>query len=356
MFPFYFIFLHDRYRYQYQNTKYQISRFSIITQHIFGLSGPDELDFSDIGYNYEVMHKHFKSMQIGFTAPMARVPLIGRTEWAQKNFKPSREKLTTFISKAIDRSLQHAAEGNGSFSSVVAEIAKNKSYDPAPGSDTRAALEREILFIVDAGYETTSHTLSHIFYLLAKNPHVQDAIRDEIRSVMGENPDLTKITTAHLGKLTYLTAVARETLRVLSTISIVGATVQNDTVINGFMIPKDTTILCNVRGSQTRADLFPESEKFLPERWLSKSSGEVDDGFEDINKIGENSQMLELNFGLGPHACLGKNLAYLEIRTIVAMLVDRFNVKVKPGYKMELTTDATIHARNGVWLILEDRF
>src|SRR4051812_26642340 len=123
-------------------------RFSIITQYVFGLSGTDELDFSDLGDTYENMRLHFKSMQSGFTDIWARLPLVGNTEWAHQNFKPSRDKLMAFIGKAIDRALQRTADGDGNFTSVVAEIAKDKDYNPARGSDTRLALEREILLII----------------------------------------------------------------------------------------------------------------------------------------------------------------------------------------------------------------
>lgn len=64
--------------------------------------------------------------------------------------------------------------------------------------------------------------------------------------------------------------------------------------------------------------IYEHCEEFIPERWYSKP-----------NMIKHNDAFIP--FSTGPYSCIGKNLAYLEIRLLVAQIIMQFDVALAPG-------------------------
>ena len=65
-------------------------------------------------------------------------------------------------------------------------------------------------------------------------------------------------------------------------------------------------------------DNYARATEFIPERWNSKP---------DLIKHKD----AFAPFSTGPFGCIGKNLAYMEVRTITAQLIDQFDVSLAPG-------------------------
>jgi cytochrome P450 len=65
--------------------------------------------------------------------------------------------------------------------------------------------------------------------------------------------------------------------------------------------------------------IYPEATSFLPERWYSKRDELIKhkDAFAP--------------FSMGPFGCIGKNLAYMQIRTLTARILLKFDVGFAPG-------------------------
>lgn len=70
--------------------------------------------------------------------------------------------------------------------------------------------------------------------------------------------------------------------------------------------------------SFTAEDNFAKPNDFVPERWSSKP---------DMIKHPD----AFAPFSIGPFSCIGRNLAYMELRTITSQIVDQFEVKLAPG-------------------------
>ena len=69
-----------------------------------------------------------------------------------------------------------------------------------------------ILFMV-AGSDTSANTLAFTCYQLAKNPEIQEKLKDEINSMFDENPTEESLTYEDLQRMPYLEQVICETLR-----------------------------------------------------------------------------------------------------------------------------------------------
>lgn len=160
-----------------------------------------------------------------------------------------------------------------------------------------------------AGIDTGAFTLSYVLHNLATNPDKQELLANEVQTLLFKSDG--EVTPKVLAEARYLKAVLKETYR-LRPVSIgVGRIIQDDTVIRGYRIPKDTVVVTQNQVSCQLPEYFPEADRFLPERWLNK---------ENINPF------LVLPFGHGPRACIGRRMAEQNLYAAVIQLVARYKI------------------------------
>lgn len=140
----------------------------------------------------------------------------------------------------------------------------------------------------------------------------------------------SKVTATTLEKIPYLRACIKETLRMYPVVLGNGRSLQTDTVISGYNVPKgvslayddgahmDSTLTLS-EYLQTHVifphyvlsnaeEYFPEPEKFMPERWLKG-----DENFqEDMHRY------VSLPFGYGRRTCIGRRFADAELAILLA--------------------------------------
>jgi cytochrome P450 len=90
-----------------------------------------------------------------------------------------------------------------------------------------------------------------------------------------------------------------------------------DSVIAGIRVPAGTTVLCLMRGESLSPRHFMNPEAFAPERWL-RGGGPT--------QISSAARRVSMPFGAGPRICPGRNLALLEIKLAMAMLLAHFEI------------------------------
>lgn len=179
---------------------------------------------------------------------------------------------------------------------------------------------------------------------LTDNQHIQSKLRNILYSSLASAAQDQRFPTfeeLRSTRIPYLDAVLEEMLR-LNAVT-VNREALCDTEILGHPIPKGTEVFLISNGpgfltppmpidnekrseSSRAAKLRDTWEKdltvFDPERWLVYK----DDG--DVEFDGAAGP--QLVFGLGPRACWGRRLAHMEMRTIIALLVWRFELLETP--------------------------
>jgi cytochrome P450 len=229
--------------------------------------------------------------------------------------------------RALDRSLAALRPAVASFMEEARErIAARPELRGAPENFLEgmiAAQEQEGTFSDDeilanvftlllAGEDTTSHTMAWTISALATMPEVQSRWAEEAREVLGEEHYPSRYETVEL--LPYGEGVLRESMRLKSVAPIGSAEPLADTEVAGVAMPAGTRILLLTRKAGLRdVDRAPE---FRPERWL-------DDGDQPDQKS-------FLTFGAGPRFCPGRNLAFLEAKTALAMIARNFEISLDP--------------------------
>ncbi|TLD16310.1 uncharacterized protein PgNI_02606 [Pyricularia grisea] len=161
-----------------------------------------------------------------------------------------------------------------------------------------------------AGSETTATTLAGALYLLCRNPNAFASATDEVRNAFANPKDIDMTSTRYL---VYLHGVVEETLRLFPPVpsTLPRITPPEGHLINGRFVPGDCRVLH-----------FANANLFRPERWFPSGPG-------GKNKVkitrpskydGDRREAFK-TFSIGPRNCIGKHLAYAEIRTILAKLL-----------------------------------
>ncbi|KAL8704284.1 MAG: hypothetical protein Q9201_002538 [Fulgogasparrea decipioides] len=193
-----------------------------------------------------------------------------------------------------------------------------------------SVLEIEATFraLVVAGSETTATALSGILGNLLQTLGAMQELVKEIRDAFSHG---SEIVAAKVDGLAYLNAVIEEGLRMCPPVALGMPRLvpEGGSTVSGFPLPASTFVSCPGYASNRSALNFPSSpNEFNPSRWLSSSSSSPPNN-NSLPPMKQGTHQSAFNpFSLGPRNCLGRNLAYLELRLILARLVWEFDVEL----------------------------
>lgn len=193
--------------------------------------------------------------------------------------------------------------------------------------------------IIVAGSDTSSTTMGIALFFLMENPQVLAELRQELLDVFGD--DLTLVTDfARMDNKTcpLLNAVINESLRIFPPVP-TGLQRESPSPaivdVNGqkVVIPANTIVTLPIWSLHRDARNFsPEPLRFRPERWLRPEKEER------FNKAAFTP------FSFGKTSCVGKALAYMEIRLVIANLVRHFNFVPADNYDAQKFQDGLVDA------------
>ncbi|XP_054930882.1 cytochrome P450 3A5-like isoform X2 [Dermacentor andersoni] len=190
-------------------------------------------------------------------------------------------------------------------------------------SPEEVGINTTILFI--AGFETTATGLSYLAYVLAKHQDVQENVREEVKSVIARYGELDY--TAITQGLKYLARVVDETLRMFPpVVTFTTRSAVNDFEYNGIKYKAGTSILSPTIQIHMDPRIWPEPEKFDPDRFLPEN-------------VAARPTIAYQPFGDGPRNCIGKRLALLEIIYTGARMVEKFKLTLGESQKGRMNMD-----------------
>ncbi|KAJ3549268.1 hypothetical protein NM208_g587 [Fusarium decemcellulare] len=169
--------------------------------------------------------------------------------------------------------------------------------------------------LIIAGSETTATLLSAATFFLTSHPETLMKLTNEVRSSFSCEKEIDLISVQ---KLVYMLAVLDETLRMYPPVPAGGPRkiAPGGDVILGQYVPGGTIAEIWHYAVYHNPLHFALPDDFIPERWLNDPRFETDkqDAFQP--------------FSFGPRNCIGKNLAYSEMRLILARMVWNFDMKL----------------------------
>ncbi|KAK0466882.1 cytochrome P450 monooxygenase [Desarmillaria tabescens] len=242
-------------------------------------------------------------------------PLVKRTPWlwqAGKDF----DAIVGMAMVAVAKRLEVPTDRNDFLSKLLA--GKDEDGNPMGREEVTA----EALNLLIAGSDTTAKSACTIVYLLARTPSVQGKLQKELDEYLGSDV----ATAEQVKNLPYLQAVINEGLRLYPAVAMGLPRVapEGGMMILGNHFPAGTVVSVPTYTIHRDPAVFGDDvEEFRPERWFERNSASMSKAFAP--------------FSLGPRACIGRNLANLELQIIIASIFRRFNfVLENPDEKLQV--------------------
>ncbi|KAG9453928.1 hypothetical protein H6P81_006832 [Aristolochia fimbriata] len=210
-------------------------------------------------------------------------------------------------------------------------------------------LRRIALNFVLAGRDTSSVALSWFFWLLTQNRRVENKLVREISEVLKETrgEDREKwvaepLAYEELDRLVYMKAALTETLRLYPSVPEDSKYVVSDDVLpDGTVVPAGSSITYSIYSvGRMKAVWGEDCLEFRPERWLSQDGTRLEMLQKDGYKF--------MAFNAGPRICLGKDLAYLQMKSVASSVLLRHRLELVHGHKVEQKMSLTLFMKNGL--------
>ncbi|KAK9777135.1 putative Isotrichodermin C-15 hydroxylase [Seiridium cardinale] len=172
--------------------------------------------------------------------------------------------------------------------------------------------------LIVAGSETTATHLSGTTFQLLKNPEAYKILVEEIRASFASEDE---ITLTSVNELKYLPAVIDEGFRMYPPVPVglSRITPKGGASIAGTWIHENTRVSLPQWSAYQSEAHWVEPGRFLPERWLG-----------DPRFAGDTREVLN-PFSRGPRNCIGRNLAYAELRLILTRVLWNFDLELMPN-------------------------
>lgn len=180
----------------------------------------------------------------------------------------------------------------------------------------------EVSIMMNAGSTTTAIAMANVMYQLLKNPACMAKLREEIDSVLEDDEIVAPYEKVKY--LPYLRACLDESMRVFPPTShgLTRATPPEGALILGEYVPGGVTVSIPAYVAHRDEQVFPEPEKYDPERWLGEAGKELGPYF--------------VAFSAGARGCIGRNISYLEQTVALASMLHRYDFELaKPGFVPE---------------------
>lgn len=186
-------------------------------------------------------------------------------------------------------------------------------------------LRDELMTLLLAGHETTATALAWTMHRILTEPDVLARVRAEIAAVAGDGG---RTAPEDVGRLEYLDAVVKETMRLDPVIPDVMRVLKRSMRIGGVDLPAGVGAAPNIHAAHRRPEAWPDPLAFRPERFIGTRPSPYE----------------YLPFGGGSRRCLGMAFALYEMKIVLATLLARADFAIAPGYGVRVVR------RNVTWV------
>ncbi|XP_010526618.1 PREDICTED: alkane hydroxylase MAH1-like [Tarenaya hassleriana] len=228
------------------------------------------------------------------------------------------------------------------------DAAKYGTFDPYDDKFQRDTL---LTFMI-AGMGVGS-ALTRFFWLLSANPEAITKIRQEIKTVLpriesrdDDDDDELSFDPKDLKKLVYLHGALCETLRLYPPIPFERKSpIRPDVLPSGHKVGPNATILIIIYAmGRMKAIWGEDAPDFKPERWISDSGG-----------LKHEPSYKFLSFNAGPRTCLGKEMAFTQLKTVIVEIIRNYDIHVIEGQEVESLVSVILRIKNGLRVTVSKR-
>jgi cytochrome P450 len=260
--------------------------------------------------------------------------LLGFPAWLASFFSRRRRTAAVFneFDRAVDQLINSRAhDPNTQSKDLLARLVAARDAETGGGM-TAKEVRDEVVTIFMAGHETTAQALTWTWYLLSLHPAAEARLDEELRAVLnGRTPQHEDIA-----QLRYTRMVIEESMRLYPPAhTMAREPIAADEVL-GRRIPAGAIVLIAPWLLHRKASLWHEPHRFDPDRFTT-----------------EPPRFSYIPFGAGQRICIGAAFAMTEAILILAMIAQRYRLRLKPGHPIEPQGLITLRPRYGMPMTLE---
>jgi cytochrome P450 len=193
------------------------------------------------------------------------------------------------------------------------------SKDPETGLGlSEQKLQADASLLIAAGSDGVALTVSAALFYLLRNPATLDILTKELQSAFSH---VDEVSRAKMNELPYLQAVLEEAMRLAPSVpsAFPREVLDGGIKIDDLHVPAGLTVGVSAYAIHHNEAYYPDSFAFQPERWL---------GDKDEVRLARNAF---LTFGAGPYNCIGKNVAILASKLVLAKLIFAYEIRATNG-------------------------
>ncbi|EAU32612.1 conserved hypothetical protein [Aspergillus terreus NIH2624] len=234
--------------------------------------------------------------------------------------------------EANERAKERAQAGHDSKKDFFYYLLNAK--DPETGKGlTTPELWGEANVLMIAGSDTTSTTLAATIFYLVRNPAALAKLKKEVREAFSTVEDI--VSGAKLNELLYLKACLDEALRLAPAVP--GAppreVMEGGAVVDGVFLPAGTDCGTPTLSIHRQPQYYREPGAYLPERWIEGATcrAPTGDEWQTTKEDVETARRAFCPFSIGPRGCIGKSMAFMEMRLTIARLMFLYDLEKADG-------------------------
>ncbi|CAI0469313.1 unnamed protein product [Linum tenue] len=203
-------------------------------------------------------------------------------------------------------------------------------------------LRDDLLSMLVAGHETTGSVLTWTLYLLSKDSSSLMKAQQEVDKVLEGRPP----TYEDVKNLKFLMLCILESMRLYPHPPVLLRRAEVPDVLPGdYKVNPGQDIMISVYNIHHSSKVWDRAEEFIPERF----------GTEGPLPNESNTDYRFIPFSGGPRKCVGDQFALLEAIVALTIFLQNMDFKLVPDQKINMTTGATIHTTNGLYMKLSQR-
>jgi cytochrome P450 len=198
----------------------------------------------------------------------------------------------------------------------------------------------EVMTLLFAGHDTTTSTVSFMFFELARHPHIVARLQAEQDAQLeGGCPRPEQLIR---GELAQLELVLDETLRKYPPAWVGPRRAIEAFEFEGHTVPARAFVNYSSWASHHLSEVFPEPAEFRPERFAPEARAALPKG-------------AYVPFGGGSRTCIGMRFGQLEVRAIATMMLARFALSLPADFDLQIRQMPTISPKHGLPVLVRER-
>lgn len=247
------------------------------------------------------------------------------------NFK--RRKAIRTLKALIDKALTSRESATEDYSDLLSMLLLAVDEDDQNATMSTDQVRAESATLFNAAHDSTGAALTWIWYCVANHPDVEKRLIHEVTSVLGDR----LVTYNDLPNLQYTMSVVRETLRLYPPVPIFFTReVVEPVELAGYKLPRGAYVFTGPWTLHRNERFFANPNEFDPDRFSPQRIGDIPDH-------------AYIPFGGGPHVCIGRSFAEIEMVLIVATVIQNFRLALAdPERKVEAQLRVSLRPRHGL--------